>query len=380
MQVLRFVNLKWPEGHPEDAAFQCIDRGCRIDARDKAGMLAAGEWRAEAPEHFRLPSGRGYASFHVWAAYSSSPNAQWGQLAAEYVKAVHGGPTTHQTFVNTVLGESWREAGEAPPWEPLLKRREPYRIGTCPRGVLLLVAGVDVQKDRLVYEVVGYGRGRVSWSVDYGTIPGNTDDLTAAGPWTALDRLLARGFPAESGAELTIERLAVDSGYNASTVYQWARQYPLSRVLAIKGLPGGGPSILGDRTIVDVTVRGRKVKGGASVWGVRVSLAKSELYGWLRLEDPEAPGFCHFPEYGEDYFRELTAEQLLPIVSRRGYLRMEWALIPGRQNHALDARVYARAAAILANLDRMTPSDWRAREAALGPVTAAADYDDERPE
>lgn len=378
-QVLAFPNLKWPDGDPAAAAFQCVAHGCRIEPRHKPAMLDAGEWRADAPEHFRLPSGRGHASFHVWAAYSSSPNAAWGQLAAEYVAAVHGGATTHQTFVNTVLGETWRESGEAPAYESLVSRREPYRIATCPAGVLLLTVGVDVQKDRLVYEVVGWGRGRVSWSIDYGTIPGNTDDLTPAGPWTGLDRVLDRGFPSAHGSELRVERLAVDAGYNAQTVYAWTRQYPTSRVLPVRGV-ARAPSLLGEPSPVDVTVRGRKLKRGVRVWPVASSLAKSELYGWLRLTDPEAPGYCHFPEYGTDYFRELTAEELRTTITRRGFLVRDWVVIPGRENHALDARVYARAAAAHANLDRMTPGDWTARERMLGPPIPGATYDDESPE
>jgi phage terminase large subunit GpA-like protein len=46
-------------------------------------------------------------------------------------------------------------------------------------------------------------------------------------------------------------------------------------------------------------------------------------------------------------------------------------LIPGRQNHVLDARIYARAAAALAGLDRFTDSDWDSRERMLTPAPAA---------
>ena len=376
-QVLRFPNLKWPEGAPLEAWFACVANGCRIEPRSKADMIARGEWRADAPEHFRLPSGRGSASFHIWAAYSYSPAASWGMLAAEYVKAVHGGATTHKTYVNTVLGETWREAGEAPAWAPLMARREPYRIGTCPDGVCFLTAGVDVQKDRLVYEVVGWGRGRQSWSIDYGTLPGNTDDVEH-GPWVGLDLLLDRHYPHDRGAELSVELLAVDSGWNAQTVYAWARRHSPSRVLVVKGQPSG-PALIQAPSLIEVTIRGRKQKRGARIWPVSGGIAKSELYGWLRLDDPTAPGYCHFPMYGEEYFQELTAEELRTVITRRGYIRLEWMLTPGRQNHALDARVYARAAAAIAGLDRFTPSDWTRLDGGLD-VADPGSYDDESPD
>ena len=90
-----------------------------------------------------------------------------------------------------------------------MRRREPYEIGTVPTGALFLTAGVDVQKDRLVVEVVGWGRGKTSWSIDYGQLPGDTADLEQ-GPWTQLDELLARTFPHELGGEMPIRMLAVD--------------------------------------------------------------------------------------------------------------------------------------------------------------------------
>ena len=50
-------------------------------------------------------------------------------------------------------------------------------------------------------------------------------------------------------------------------------------------------------------------------------MIKEELYRWLKLERPTAesgepnpPGYCHFPQYGEEYFKQLTAEQLVTRV------------------------------------------------------------------
>lgn len=366
-QVLKFPNLKWPKGRPERAHFICIANGCVIEERSKRAMLEAGEWRAEAPEHFT--EYQRHASFHIWAAYSYSPNATWGQLAAEFLKADRAGTLTLRTFVNTVLGETFQDRGEAPDWEPLMRRREPYRIGTVPRGALLLTAGVDVQKDRLIYEVVGWGRGKTSWSIDYAVLPGDTADLIK-GPWRDLDALLARSFPHEGGALLSIRLLAVDSGYNTQQVYGWARRKPMNRVIAVKGQEAGA-ALIGTPSPVDVSDRGRKLKRGYKVWPVGGHLAKGELYGWLRLETPTdgsapPPGFCHFPEYGEDYFRELTAEQLRSHTTRLGFVRMEWELIPGRTNHVLDCRVYARAAAAIVGLDRFAESDWAALEQSVG--------------
>jgi phage terminase large subunit GpA-like protein len=107
-----------------------------------------------------------------------------------------------------------------------------------------------------------------------------------------------------------------------------------------------------------VTANGRKLKRGYKVWPVGASIAKTELYGWLGLRiaegEPPPDGYCHFPEYGEDYFKELTAEHLVTVSGKKGRLpRREWRIQPGRENHFLDCRVLARAAAAVQGIDRV---------------------------
>lgn len=342
--------MKWPEGEPEAAHFVCSANGCVIEHDHKRQMVEAGEWRAAA-------SFQGHASFHIWAAYSYSPNASWGQIAEEFVEANREGAEQLKTFVNTVLGETWQDRGEAPEWKLLYQRRELYRIGSVPDGVHFITAGIDVQKDRLVYEVVGWGERKESWSIESGVLPGDTSSETTEA-WQALDELLNRTWMTEDGQELSILMLGVDSGYNTQTVYNWCRKYPMSRVIACKGVPTARV-LIGTPSTVDVSVRGKRMARGYKVWPVGVNLIKTELYGWLRLEKPtdesgeDLPaGYCHFPEYGEEYFKQITAEHLVPVVKRSGFTSFEWQIIPGRENHFLDCRVYARAAASLAGLDR----------------------------
>jgi phage terminase large subunit GpA-like protein len=344
--------MKFDAASPEKAAasahFMCRGCGCEIEHKHKQWMIERGEWRGDAPF-------TGHASFHLWAAYSYSPGATWGKIAAEFVKANAGGPEKLRTFVNTTLGETWHEKGEAPEWRRLYERREGYEIGTAPAGVKLITAGVDVQKDRLVWEVVGWGEDRQSWSLDADVIMGDT---SSEAPWLALDELLGRTFPKQTGEELPISVMAVDSGFASSTVYGWARRHP-GRVIATKG-SALAPTLLGTPKAVDVMANGKRAARGCKVWIVGVSSAKAEFYGWLRLPMPNKeagqafpPGYCHFPEHGEDYFKQITAEQRVSVKTRNGFPRLEWQLQPGRENHWLDCRVYARAAAYRAGLDRM---------------------------
>lgn len=330
-------------------------------------MVERGEWVASQPF-------AGHASFRIWAAYSYSPNATWGHIAKEFLAAKRDGPQSLQTFVNTVLGETWQQRGEAPDWLRLYQLREHYERGTVPAGVLVLTAGVDVQRDRLVWEVVGWGADRQSWSIDSGVIPGRTE---TSEPWAKLDELLDHQWPAADGTIRQIQLLAVDSGDQTQIVYNWARRYPMSRVIACKGV-GTAKTLIDKPSTVDVTVRGKRLARGYRVWPVGGSIAKSELYGWLRLEPPTTesgepfpPGYCHFPEYGEGFFKELTAEHLVPVVKRTGFTIHEWQILPGRENHFLDCRVYARAAAALVGLDRHAAARIGQRAPAAAPAPPA---------
>lgn len=341
--------MQWPPDAPGAAYFVCRANGCVIEHKDKAAMVAAGEWRAEGEFN-------GTASFHLWAAYSLAPQATWGQIAQEFVEANRGGPEKLKTFVNITLGETWQDRGDAPDWERLHDRRESYPIGTVPAGVVRVTAGVDVQRDRFVAEVVGWSETKESWSIDAFVIPGDTSDWRT---WSALDDVLARRFLRADGGEAAIDLLGIDSGFNTQEVYNWSRKYKgTGRVAVLKGV-GGERRLIGTPATVDVTATGRAARRGARVWPIGVAIAKAELYGWLRLArgaGAPPPGYCHFPEYDEGFFRQLTAEHLVTVTRRNGAVVREWHVLPNRENHYLDCRIYARAAASILGLDRATPA------------------------
>jgi phage terminase large subunit GpA-like protein len=154
-----------------------------------------------------------------------------------------------------------------------------------------------------------------------------------------------------------------------------SRQQGPGRVLVIKGHESGSVPI-GQPSAVEVTVQGKKSKRGVKVWPVATGMLKSELYGWLKLErpteesgEPYPPGYCHFCQMPEEFFKQLTAEQLVPKVVK-GYRRLEWVKTRER-NESLDTRVYARAAAAQYGIDRFTERHWQALEEQIGKALKA---------
>jgi phage terminase large subunit GpA-like protein len=367
-QVLKFPQLRWPKGEPEKAAYVCEHCGQQIQNHQKQWMLPRGQWRPTAKGDGKT------AGFHLSSLYSPVGWFSWGDAAKQFEQAQKN-PSLLQVFVNTVLGETWTLLGEAPDWKILYDRREQYKVGLVPRGGIFITAGADVQRDRIEVEVVAWGRGKESWSVDYRVFEGDTARPQV---WQNLTGLLNETFTTTTGLELPILQMAVDSGYATNEVYEWARRQG-TRVLVIKG-DSRAPAIIGSASPIEVGPLGVKLKRGVKVWPVNSGMAKEELYRWLRLERPTdedleqgipfPPGYCHFPRYSEEYFKQITAEQLVAKLVK-GYRKLEWQKMRER-NEALDCRVYARAAAARVGLDRFQEKHWQAVAARMGIPAAAA--------
>ncbi len=356
--------LRW-EGMPPDLKvwYECEACSQPIEEGKKAWMLERGEWRAAVP----ALSSR-FRGFQISSLYAAPGTFSWTDVVEQFLAAKQDVEKL-RVFVNQVLGETWEERGDAPPWEDLYRRREVYPRGVVPIGGLVLTAGADVQRDRIEVEVVAWGAGLESWSIDYIVIAG--DSATEA-PWRELDRIFDRQWKHAGGLHLKIRALAVDSGFETQGVYNWVRRKSADSVFAVKG-SDAVPALVGQPTYVDFTWRGKKAYRAIRLWHVGVSVAKRELYGWLRLPvplnvakgEPYPAGFAHFPEYSEEHFKQLTAEQLVARARKRDHtLAYVWTKKHER-NEALDARIYARAAAAILGLDRNTDADWKQLAAAL---------------
>ena len=85
------------------------------------------------------------------------------------------------------------------------------------------------------------------------------------------------------------------------------------------------------------------------------------------------PGFIHLPQGTEaEWIKQLVAEQLMTVTTRRGFQKLEWQKLRER-NEVLDCRVYARAAAWIAGADRCSGAKWRSLEDRLGPASGQTD-------
>ena len=364
MQWLKFDRLRWQKGRPETAEYICEGCDAAIAEHHKTAMLGGGEWRATATA--ADPTTVGY---HLSALYSPIGWLSWQRIARSW-EAAQGSDEAIKAFRNTILGETWVESGEAPDWQRLQGVKEDWRAGTVPAGGLFLTAGADVQKDRIEVDVWAWGRGGTSWLVDHIVIEGGPGDPAS---WQILSDLLGRTWQHASGQHLTIARLAIDTGYETAAVYAWARRVGFAQVAPVKGLEGfNRASPVTGPTYVDATIGGKRLRRGARLWSVATSTFKAETYRFLRQDRPTPAeitagasfpaGTVHLPGWVDsEWLKQLTAEQLVTVKTRRGFTKLEWQKLRER-NEALDCRVYARAAAWIAGIDRWAEEQWAALE------------------
>lgn len=354
-QHLIFERLRWQKGQPETAAYVC--EGCEqpIAEHYKTQMFATGEWRATAEAADPRTVG-----FHLSGLYSPVGWLSWEQIARDW-EACQSSIEAKRSFINTVLGETWIELGDAPETIAVLARRSSYVSGTIPPGVLFLTAGADVQKDRVEVSVWGWGKENEAWLIEHRVIPGGPSSEAC---WSALDDFVEETWPLESGGGLGLKRLAIDSGYDASAVYRWTRR-GFCKTVAVKGVHGYDRSVpVAGPTLIDSVESGRRIKRGGRLYTVSTAVFKTDLYRRLRA-DPgheNAAMRVHMPaDLEEEVAQQLVAEHLVSTRSRQGFVRMEWHKIKGR-NEALDCWCYASAARWLLGSERWSQKRWSAME------------------
>ncbi|MBF0260446.1 MAG: phage terminase large subunit family protein [Magnetococcales bacterium] len=325
-QILVWAQIRWSDGHPDQAFYECAHCQDRIHNSSKQWMLENGEWRAENPSATKV------AGFHLSSLYSPHGWLSWGDIAVERVNA--GKDISRiKTWSNTKLGETWEEEADSISGDDLLDRREPF--GTLlPAGVVAITVGIDVQDDRLEAEFVGWGRDEESWSLDHRIIHG---DPSGPAVWKDLDALLKRTFPHSRHApDLKVLAAAIDTGgHYMLAASDFCRSRQDRRIWAIKGRGGPGVKLWPIRPT-------RNNKGRIPLFIVGVDAAKEAIYARLRINAP-GPGYCHFPTDRDlEWFNQLTAES---VATRyvRGRPKREWIKRSGDRNEALDCRVYAMA-------------------------------------
>lgn len=374
-------------GYLRRAWFVCPSCGAEIEERQKPRMLRDEAMGGTARWEARAAGDGETVSFHVSAFYAPVGSITWLKLAREHAHAKKmlqaGDQSAMQVFYNTRLAQSWELQGGRADATALTRRAATgHRYGVVPWGVLQVVAGVDVQGDRIEARAWGIGRNGERWLICREVFIGDTaiaepppDDEEALkrgdNPWSALTVWRRTPLQHVSGAEMRIRAVAVDTGFQTHMAYMYCRRHGSEHVIAIKGETRAAQPILGRPSDVDVNHQGRKIKRGVKKWPVGTDTAKELIYSRLCIEKV-GPGFVHLPrDLPGDEIDQLTAETRV-VKYVKGRTKYEWVRPSNRRNEALDCAVYAEAAAHYLGAHRYTEVHWKRLEAQLEKARPAA--------
>jgi phage terminase large subunit GpA-like protein len=369
-QVLKWEQVIWPDKSTNEARVKCGKCGVLHDDTARREMVMRGQWRSTAP----FTGIRGYRLNGLASLFPAKKGfaSRLHQMVSEYLDAKAGGEFTMQAWTNTFLAESYEPPAEKVDAAPLMQRAEEYggedeNNPVLPRYVLALTAAVDVQKDRLEVEVVGWGVKEECWGIEFRRLIG---DPGREEVWRQLDTILEREYRHECGGTLKVERCGIDAGFSGPDVHRFVKPRQ-PRVLALVGRLTPGAMMF--------TITPKPNKHGTRLYIVGVDTIKDLVFARLKLDAP-GPRYFHWPRgFGFDpsYFEQLTSEQSKTIY-QRGFPKRVWILPSGKRNEALDVRVYNLAAWAVhqyhkrPNLERLAAEmEKRGRESAES-VPAAA--------
>jgi len=383
--------FKWQDHDPETAAYLCphcaglftqadylkVWEQCRwTDAAGNWYDHDAGQFKNAQDQPIRPPKHIAFDNY--WAAYS--PQTTWAKIVKEWLDAVkkakHGEKSDLKTFINTTLGLDYEDDVEKTEAGDIKKQAEDFPLQIVPRGGLMLLAGIDVQKDRFELMVYAIGRGEEMWTVDYQVIEANPAIQTE---WDKLDPYLLYCYPHAAGTALTIEHVGIDTGghwthqaYNyvrnrrlATGWSQPARHYP--KVYATKGSSTANLPISGRGKMQDVNSFDRIIRHGIKLYLIGTDTAKDLIHGRLQVKTA-GPGCLHMSKYLPDaYFEHMTNEVRVIKQTQKGTVSAWVPKRAGARNEALDCTVMTLFCAHKIALHRKTHAEWDRLESIVQP-------------
>jgi phage terminase large subunit GpA-like protein len=265
----------------------------------------------------------------------------WLDIALQFLE-VKDDMLRYPDFVNDVLGETFAMDREKPEVHELLqvsREFEQYPRGHIPKDVIYLTLACDVQADRLEYGVMGHCRDRKKILINYWVSHGNPsfieDDC-----WKELEEKIRHTqYRREDGIMMGIQYAGIDSQYLSSVVDFFCAkfdymQHMLSGVFPIQSRDEQNPKVKEVSSNIETPVL-----------CIADQSFKRSLYSCLKKR-PFGPNqypswyirFSH--EYPEEFFKELTSEEIVPVKIKGVVKGYKIDNIKGRRNEALDITKY----------------------------------------
>lgn len=350
MQKLVWSQIKWDKDENGDMIqefdedgnlindpvyYECIECKGRIHNHEKVNFMkelgrgGKAEWRAtKNPDH------QGIRSYHISGLYGFR---SWYSIATQFTK-IKDDPELLQDFVNDTLGDVYKKTIDKPNESYLMSRCEKdWERGQINDNVMILTMGIDIHPSRIDYHLVGWGRNKESWSIDFDSLHGDIwEPLDPS--WDKLEEILLKQYTRINGSIIPVHIALIDAqGRAAETVKAFCERFPYSE----NSINGVYPT-LGKVNVVGV-VKEHSSSIATPELLIDDQRLKAELYNNLKKRVPAIGeryprGFMHFhSDYSEQFFSELTAEEVEEIQNSKG-THTEFIIHNKKQraNHVLD--------------------------------------------
>jgi len=358
----------------ETVAYKCRYLACGETMKnyDKAVIIPKGEWRPTAK-----PASPFMRSYHITPLYNPPGMYSWEEIVQRWAECWDiknnrlKDREKYRLFRNTKQGLTFEELGgkQIESARASLFRRTGFVLvndesSLTARGVpndiaerdagspiLIVIASVDVQADRLYVDVKGYSYGGVTWTLEFFALEGNTAEFN--GVWDRLDRIISnKRYIGTDNKIYKIEITMVDYGYNATWVREYVDRHKGLGVFACKGKD----YLQSDETYQFFSPAASQRMGYYNFLHVSTGKLKDLISNsmttsyWAGRPDLQPWWYPNFPEdFGDDYFKQFEAEvrkeRRDPITKQvKGYV---WEQV-SQDNHAFDTYVYNLAGLELA--------------------------------
>ncbi|WP_367345734.1 terminase gpA endonuclease subunit [Stenotrophomonas bentonitica] len=370
----------------------CPNCGVGLQHRWKDGMNRAGVWAAEGQVVHadgtvtgERPGAR-IASF--WLGGVAAAYQSWESLIERYFQALRTFATTGEERplktthnVDGAINYVPMAARSASDPNEMQERAEVWPSGTVPAGVRFLIATVDVQANRFVVLVLGFGIGQSGqlerWVVDSFTLRTSKREDGSGGflpldppkyleDWERLvEKVISRRYPLadETGRSMPMRAVGIDWGGKSGTsvraleFWRSLKERQLhAKVRLIKGEARREAGLFRETYPDSSKRRDRKSgsKGDVPQLLLNVDRLKDTVDANVKRAEP-GPGYYHFPDWlPEAFYAELTAESR----TANG-----WRNLAGRRNEAFDLTGYAEGLALWLKVPAInwsTPPLWAA--------------------
>ena len=306
----------------------CPHCGVEITDRMRRDMIDAGEWRAEHPEITER------VGFHLNRFYD--PNATISHICGRYSEK----RMAKRMFFNGTLALEYKDDDVAEigdeKWGRFFRPFAPWEGD--PTAITM---GVDVQQDRLEYQVECWYGGDDGFIHEHRSIP----FPLAVGP-DGVERLdHDAGFArlGEVYREIDPDMTFIDMSYKPEWVRDGVRRHlgfyhTAGRVFGCRGRSGNTFNL----PIVE------RPAGNARFRHYLVATDEAKMTVWDMID--KGHHFCHDTNVPANFRQQLEAERLVAVENSRGEVELQWQKVSAR-NEGLDCDVYNLGAKRALKLD-----------------------------